>query len=413
MGLTVTLPVVLIGKIAVAEILTALFAVHCVFFGKRLATRELQTFLVLGGLWLAGTAISGWANGSDPDKVLRTSANAVFFMTSLLVLTTAFQQSQSRIFAYVFGTLIAAFLTPITDPDLIRTTTDYRQTVLLPMVSSGVFLLLLLNWRIAKNYSVHMVLLLSATAVFSDARLNFIGYTLTAIALLLGVSRTEELSLRIRKSLTSPRLIFFLLATYMGYLALVFISEQGILGEHRKSQISRMYNKFNPLEYAMYNGRGGLAVGYIAIAEKPLFGHGSGADGRTYVAKARSRFRVTFERSELEKYDWVIPTHSMLLSAWVDGGILGASFFIYTIYFFAIRAFVEARPPDRIKAWLTHGIIAAGLAIILSPTTYRSRQLIPATIAVCVATAHEKRKSSAAARGYHSVDGLSASLQRA
>lgn len=119
---------------------------------------------------------------------------------------------------------------------------------------------------------------------------------------------------------------------YMLYVNAILSNEIG--GEHSSEQLRRVENPYNPLELLM-TGRGETFVAITAIGDAPLFGHGSWAidKGLKYYA-----ILLTFhdEDMDLEKAnakDRLIPSHSILLGAWINCGIGGFVSILLLFYF--------------------------------------------------------------------------------
>lgn len=142
--------------------------------------------------------------------------------------------------------------------------------------------------------------------------------------------------------LTRDRLLVFGIAgailfqfAYVGYVNAVLNHEIG--GDHAAEQIDRLDNPYNPLALLM-TGRGETFAALAAISDAPLFGHGSWAkdDNLQYY-----RILLLYQNEEMNEQlatstDHLIPSHSILLGAWVNCG-LGGFIAVLCVFIFLLR----------------------------------------------------------------------------
>lgn len=142
--------------------------------------------------------------------------------------------------------------------------------------------------------------------------------------------------------LTRDRLLVFGIAgailfqfAYVCYVNAVMNHEIG--GDHASEQIDRLDNPYNPLALLM-TGRGETFAALAAISDEPLFGHGSWAkdDNLKYY-----RILLLYQNEEMNEQlatstDHLIPSHSILLGAWVNCG-LGGFIAVLMVFIFLLR----------------------------------------------------------------------------
>jgi O-antigen ligase len=96
----------------------------------------------------------------------------------------------------------------------------------------------------------------------------------------------------------------------------------------------------------LLGGRPEILVSSRAVIDSPILGHGSEAKDSKYtrmLADIENEYGAKTPDTLGEKYGYLIPTHSHLMSAWVYAGILGAVFWIYIIVLTAKAIVTTAR----------------------------------------------------------------------
>jgi O-antigen ligase len=146
--------------------------------------------------------------------------------------------------------------------------------------------------------------------------------------------------------------VFILLAfaaggVYLANSAIKYAAERGIFDESTNSKFQTQSKG----DYGvLVGGRPETLVALQAIRDSPFWGHGSFPFGLKYVQLQQD---IQYEHGyvdsdQAEEADYpVIPTHSHLTMAWVEGGMLGGICWIY-ILVLVIRAVIRVtavRPP--------------------------------------------------------------------
>ncbi|MEM1228646.1 MAG: hypothetical protein AAGJ40_23410 [Planctomycetota bacterium] len=314
-------------------------------------------------------------------EMLTPTLLAVSAYTFLMI----FSANPNTLLPFAIGSLLAGAIRGFTDPDLVRESSDYGQTIVMPWVEAAMFSALMLLASYRRLLTAASLLVVCVAAVLCDARSIFAISVLSIAVNLITPEKLSRYLIATKSKLTTRLVLGFLVTAYVSYLGLVVVSSQGYLGLQRAAQIRSMRNALNPIEYAIRNGRSGLATSYVAILEEPIAGHGPGAKGRAIVAKTESQFQIRLSRSELAKYNWTIPTHSIILNAWVQCGIVAAVVWLYAFYLLVTAGLCSTVFPPRVKAWCIYSIISVCWALVFSPLSYGVRQQIAAMIAASLA----------------------------
>ena len=138
--------------------------------------------------------------------------------------------------------------------------------------------------------------------------------------------------------LTLARLISIVVIGIITLVAVAVIytelAKRGALGEKAKAKYEFQSSQKGGI---VVGGRSEVLVGLAAIMDKPLCGHGSWPEDTVgYAAQASEIFGVEIreapQRKGIRKF---IKSHSAIVSAWLEHGILGAIFWIYVFYIVA------------------------------------------------------------------------------
>jgi O-antigen ligase len=107
------------------------------------------------------------------------------------------------------------------------------------------------------------------------------------------------------------------------------------------------------------------------VMDKPIFGHGSWAEDPKYIEmlgdiSAETGY-VDDEAGKNAENDYLIPSHSYLMGAWVFSGIIGAIFwaFIYYLVILGILKLLVFHPP--LSPYFGYWLISSLWNILFSP----------------------------------------------
>jgi len=107
-----------------------------------------------------------------------------------------------------------------------------------------------------------------------------------------------------------------------------YAASSGFLGDTAKSKYTAQSGKFGIL----IGGRTEILVSGKAVMDSPVLGHGSWAKNWDYAELLLElRQRWGYAPLGINKLG-LIPTHSYLMGAWVESGILGAVFWFWVLF---------------------------------------------------------------------------------
>jgi O-antigen ligase len=142
----------------------------------------------------------------------------------------------------------------------------------------------------------------------------------------------------------------------------------------------------------------GVLVAARAVADSPWIGYGSWAGDRRYVAMLNQEMaRATAgTKIRVSRTESILP-HSQLLQAWVEGGILGALFFL--IYgwqlLLALPWLALRHQPGRLTPLLLLFVVSGAWSLAASPFLGQHRVHIACAVAALALLARERTWSNA------------------
>lgn len=302
-------------------------------YGRRLSDRMSLVFVGLLLIWLIAQVATDLIRATPFDDFARGWAKIVFTLINFCALYLLLYGKPKRLLLFAAGAALGDLISFFVSPDV--------RAAALP-------------WKFGYGTGATWLLVLSAVAVHKgNARLRRFWPT----AILLGAS-----FLNIYMGFRSLGGIAFLTSCYLAFQAqrwnkgdpirvktrqwvilgtlLVFGAwgvlnlyeysvRAGWLGEHALQK----YEKQEAIGYGLLlGGRSEILVSSRAVLDSPLIGHGSWAkDCRYSTLLVELKQRAGY--AGWEQDDCKIPSHSYIMGAWVEAGLIGAVFWIAILSF--------------------------------------------------------------------------------
>ena len=291
--------------------------------------------IVLALAWLWAEVASDIYVTSAPHDYLRGWANIGFTITNLLAMAILLRGDKDLYVLAGWGLVAGGILEAFISPSTLDSANLWKFGLAGP-VTTGVALAVSRDWSAARN-------MVPTAAMAGTAVLNLIlGFRSLAGICVLAASylfaqlvarraewREERSSIvRVAAVCAVGFVVGFGFFKLYGQLA-----ASGSLGpaaqrtyaaeENPASRLSR----FGPFGILL-NGRAEDYGSLLAIRDSPLIGHGSWAHGERYVQAVRDAVAP----GPWTQVDDEIPTHSELLGAWVDAGVVGALFWFWLLW---------------------------------------------------------------------------------
>ncbi len=296
---------------------------------------DLRRVLTAYGLILLGLVISDIANATAFDLALKGWANPAVAAVSLIFVTAALGKDPvANVKYYLFASFLANLIlgngaysvTGVGGVDSSWADISANENLLKVRVVPFLMPLLALTmfhlrkrWRLAAQ----LIGLATAGFLFSyDAR----SAGLIAFAMTLAVTAFRRPRQVHAKQLFSI-LGIGLVGGYLAYAGYVYYSLNYNSDGHNATQLSLVKNPYNPV-MLLGIGRPEWLVAPDVLAEKPVLGYGSWAEDKdNRFALIRAILTDTldiYNATAGERHNW-IPTHSVILAAWIWGGLIGLS----------------------------------------------------------------------------------------
>ncbi len=339
--------------------------------------RMFWSLLLAAGVMLAGYVISDFIRDTRPDQYLRGWGRILILVTDFVFLCALFRQDRRNLWWFALGMGVGGIL--------------HLRLILHTSISI---------WKF--GYAEPMLLFAAAMGCFLPIRLA---------AVWLGLLGLTSMWYDFR----SFAAICFLLATYMwlraarpsqplvgGKKSLRLLIAGGLAGALVMTTLALTESGYSNNRRAESNaGRSAaIEVGLIAISRSPLLGYGSWTEDRElaelYLKHYLEKRGVRDPNADAGRH---FSPHSQILQSWVEGGILGAVFFMVLGYQLlrSVKWAALARPVDTLTPLVVYLLFSCAWNLFMSPFSAPHRIQIALGAAVLVLMDSEQRASRSAA----------------
>lgn len=356
-GALSTTTINLVGNLYVSEII-ALVAVAIAISRTTLHPSSHETVIISGLiLILLGLVIADIRSSTAPNDMLRGWANPVFAIIGILFLTDLFTRNERAIFLWLVGSALAhVFVIDQYQLSEVLAESNGFKARVAPILIPAILIFSPFMARFGKDANLFLFSLVGLTFVLLGARSSGLFFMATATVLSL---------MRLKRG--GQRYLFAGVLLALGYvLYLVYVNYILHSGQSGNAldQLSRSANPYNPFEL-IKQGRSEFFVALTAIRDAPLFGHGSWAQDTagTYselLARIKGRTNVYYSN--------IIVSHSVLLTAWMWGGIIAFAGALM-LYVTPVRCAVAVIPhlPHRWRPILVYLLLEISWHYLFSP----------------------------------------------
>jgi hypothetical protein len=370
----------LVGEIYAAELLLPVAGLVAMFardgdraFRERLFWR----FLLAIAVTLAGYVLSDLVRETRPDQYLRGWGRILILVTDFAFLCTLFRQDRRNLWWFALGMGVGGILhlrliqhTPISIWKF-----GYAEPMLLFAAATG--------WFLPIRLAAVWLGLLGLTSMWYDFRSFAAICFLLATYMWFRAARPSQPLVGGRKSLRL--LIGGGLACALVMITLA-LTESGYSNNRRAESDAGRSAAFE--------------VGLIAISRSPLIGYGSWTEDRDlaelYLKHYLEKRGVRDPNADAGRH---FAPHSQILQSWVEGGFLGAAFFIVLGYQLLRSAKWAAlvRPVDMLTPLILYLLFSCAWNLLMSPFSAPHRIQIALGAAVIMLMDSEQRASRSAA----------------
>lgn len=344
----------LVGDLFLSEPVILFFAAkYLVELRIKSVNKLTGRILFLCVMWLLAQIITDIYVSTPFDDRLRGTAKIFIFMLNIFVLDKLLI-NQERIWFFLLGYAVTFFVRPFIDFGDQNEVTD----------SSGFNLM----WKFGFGFGVFILLLLCclplhvlrgdcryyaknlAKAAFFVGIMSFFFNARSLAGILMVTAYLLYVFSMPASSFFRQNIFITLFGLFVAVQVVSFVyswgASSGKFGQEAMMKYNDQYgpagSKNNILDI-LGGGRSEFLVSTQAIKDSPWLGHGSWAKNYSYTILYMELRREKMNNDEfggdVESLGGLIPSHSHLLGAWVEGGIIGALFWfvlIFLIIFFVL-----------------------------------------------------------------------------
>jgi len=386
----------LIGVANCSDLLLAAVFLYLLFRKRiRISTPVGRRFIILGSLWLVAQCITDIVRRTAFADYARGWSNIGITLVNFAVLWTLLYERPRRIVLYGWGLAAGSLLAFFISPSEFSVGDPWKFGISYSVTLAVVLLASRRNCR--GRLPIALVTVIGIINIYLGSR-NTGGACLGAASYLLAIrylqrKGTGVFRLKTRVVVTIAASIVLGAVTILW--AYKYAAGRGILGE---SALEKYEHQTSGQYGMLLGGRKELMGSLPAIYDSPILGHGSWARDPIYLIEAR---RALAEMGYDDAWDMTsdaleegyIPSHSYLLGAWVNAGIVGALFWGW-FFVSTVKVLMRVYAPNVALLPLTSFIVFSLLwDILFSPYGMTTRIIVPyyfVTMMTCISLAPNK-----------------------
>lgn len=328
--------------------------------------RRIRPILILLGLWLAGQVATDLINGSAPADYLRGWAKIVFFGMQLVTLWLWLPRRRLYFVAFAIGLGMAAYFGVPEDYAGYEWKFGYDRALV--YVGSGLLILASTALPRLRYLGPALFLAMSLFLLLQAARsafgILFVAAVIVALALLFG--RAPALRQRLSGGVFA---LMLLAGTAVATGAMTIYGQAVEEGELGRDALVKYRDQTSGEVPLLLGGRTESLVSMQAIADSPILGHGSWARDPYYVGlhhAIKVQLGLPVFDSARGK-NTLIPSHSHLFGAWVEGGLGGGLFWLWVLTLPLAALFHLFKRNEPLAPLIAYCAVALTWSVLFSP----------------------------------------------
>ncbi len=371
----------IVGQLYISEIiLIAFLPIFIILHPKRAFRPRLNLTFGLMGLWLISQVLTDIYRSTGMQDWMRGDANIIFFAADLLGLSILLGNSQRRRIIFIAGLAIGSIIGSKFEP--MFDSSDDPWKWIYSMGTNLAILLVSCYFYRSRRYLITGLLLAGIAAV--NLVMNFrspVLMLLVTMVLVLPIVPERIGRLRLLPRAGSVARFAVLAGLALGAAGaaagLVHVATSaGWVSEDAQAKNEIQSQSKGGL---LLSGRPELYVSSVAVWDSPILGHGSWAKDFKYtemlydIGNTYGFGNGGNLQGEEDSSLGLIPTHSHLMGAWVQAGILGAVFWAYILWLVfkgMVRVLIAQSAVTPLYTWM---FINLFWAIPFSPFANTSR----------------------------------------
>jgi hypothetical protein len=318
----------LVGDLYITELLLFLYALLNLVNKRIYIDSFLKITLVFLVIWFVGQIISDIFNEAAFNDRLRGEIRVVFFAFDILGIYFLTRKSINNLFVFLIGLACGNVFSYLFFPSEFAQDYPWKFGLAVPFGMIVVYLSSI-YFKYNKNLSYMLMI------VFGVASILLGGRSLGGVFIISGIIvwYLNNIYKQNNAGKKGNVLVFFsLMIMSLGGISqgYSYAAKNGLLGEVSQWK----YIQQSSSQYGvLLSGRVEIFASSQAIMDSPIFGHGSWAKDWKYIDLIQKiRESDTEYNSGYVPEDNLIPSHSHILGAWVESGVLGAIFWFYILW---------------------------------------------------------------------------------
>ncbi len=321
----------LVGRIFAPElILIGLLPFLLLTRGRMLAASMPRFFLIMAGLWLSAQVLTDLIRDTPFEDFSRGWSKIIFTTMNFCTLYMLLYGSRQRIVLFALGLAVGGYLTFMINPSDFATRQPWKFGLGVPTI---LLVVVLTQWKPIFKVWFLPALMIGAVGVYSMvvgsrslAAITILAALYVLVQQVLGRKNTAPKGF-------SPIRTFLLFMAGLGVAVSLFntyqfAASQGALGEFAQD----VYERQGSGAYGvLLGGRSEIYVSSLAVRDSPLIGHGSWAKDPKYAARILELEKFGYDVNYIAAESELIPSHSHLMGAWVESGVVGAIFWFWIL----------------------------------------------------------------------------------
>lgn len=326
------------GQLPLGEIIVLLLVpVVLVLRPTRIFQQRYKWPYILMAVWLIGELISDAYVGTSSIDRAKGVARIVFFALDLAVISALVGNSLRRVKAFTVGLVIMQLANAARGMSL------GMQTVWkmwLFFAFSCAIYLFISRYYVQKRYALVWlsIVLLVAVSIFYGSRSAALCSLVVSAPLAVNALRKFGLSGESPQQQALRYFVFIILVGAAGWMTHMAIGAAVRHGLYNRADEAKFQAQSGGKLGVLFGGRPEGLVAIQAIKDSPIIGHGSYASNPEYTLMLQDKqYQYGYSDSDADvetdtEGEPLIPAHSHLTMAWIDGGVLGSLLWFYLLW---------------------------------------------------------------------------------
>ena len=341
--------------------------------GGAFRARIFWVFLFAIMLTLVGYMISDLSVGTDPSQYLRGWGRVVLLMADCATLTILTAHNRQNLWWFMLGTGIGGIIYLAAHGVSIHTwKLGYGERIGMVVLTLAPFL--------TKRLALLALAAFGTLNIILDYRILGAVFVIVAAIIWAHPERTDKSAISFAKY---AKLAIFMAIGLIGITATTLLTQDEYAARREASNVGRF---------------AAIMVAIHAIADSPIIGYGSWTVNQKYADMVRRQIEANRDRSLPQVVQLGsgggFNAHSQILQSWVEGGVLGAAFFLVygyqlvrSIHWYGLRRHLDIFSPA-----FTFTLIMGLWSWMASPFNGSQRIQIAMAVAAIAATTYDRQK---------------------